>query len=120
MKRNLTLVEREPVAIRAVVVALVTAVVHVGVVAGVVDKDLEMALVPVIDLAGVLIAILWARRGATANAKVITRVNTDGEVVAGDASTVPTGATVAVRDRHTGEPVVTPVPVDPELVQRAA
>lgn len=84
--------KREPAAIRGAVVAAVTAVVHFLVVVGVVDKSTETALVPGIDVLGLVVAVLWIRLGVTANAKVVARVSTtQGEVVAGEAASAPTG-----------------------------
>lgn len=105
--------KREPAAIRAAVVAAVTAVVHTLVVLGVVDVETERALVPVIDVVGLVVAVLWIRFGVTANAKVVARVSTStGTVVAGDAAAIETGSVIALAPTITGsaaqvdEPVV--------------
>lgn len=120
----LSIVERQPLAVRAAAVAAVTALVHVLVVVGVVDADTETAIVGAVDALGALVAVLWAIRAVTPNAKVIARVTTDGEVVAGDAAAAPTDTPLHVTrprpERRVGAdlptPVVPQVAVRPELV----
>lgn len=114
----LSVVKSQPAVVRGAIVAVVTAVVHVLVVAGVVDHDTEKSLAPLIDALGFALAIVWIRYGVTPNAKVVARVSTsEGVVVAGDAATVTTGATIPARGvTVTGEPVLAPIPVDPSLV----
>lgn len=113
----LTPAQRNPVAIRAAIVALVVAVVHVLVVFGLLDNDQGDAIGGVIDTAGLVILVLWARAGVTPNAKVVARVNTKGKVVAGDAAETSTGVEVPVAHLPSGPAVVEPIPVDPDLVR---
>lgn len=119
-RRKLTQAERNPVAIRAAVTALATAVVHVTAVYGLVDPDQEAAIGGAIDAAGLVVLVLWARTGVTPNAKVITRVTTGGAVVAGDAAEVATGTPIAVTenlaDNRNPSPTTERVAVRPELV----
>lgn len=115
----MNLTEREPLALRAAITAAVTALVHIAAVYGLVGADAEVAIGTAIDAVGLLVLIVWARAGVTANAKVVARVTTDGDVVAGDAALADTGTALGVDDgRHTvdGLPVVLPVPVHPRLV----
>lgn len=58
---------REPLAVRAAVVALVTAIVHAAVVFGLVhwSAEQETTLGGLIDLAGLVVALIWARSAVT-------------------------------------------------------
>lgn len=95
MSADLTPVEREPLAIRAAVTAAVTAVVHVAVVLGVpLDTEGERAIGLAVDAVGLLVLVMWARPSVVPAAKVVTRVTTSGDVVAGQAADVPTGEVV--------------------------
>lgn len=111
----MNLAKRNPVAVRAAIVAAATAVLHVAVVFGLLDNAHAAALVdavgPLVDLVGLVVLVAWARAGVTPNAKVITRVTTKGTVVTGDASTIPTGTELNTADAN-----VAPVPVDPALL----
>lgn len=121
MKRNtLTLTEKQPVAVYAAIVGALTAVVHVLVVTGVIPVDAEQAVAGAVDAVGALVLVVVAARAVTPNAKVVTQVTTDGDVVAGDASTVPTGRRVEVAPSDTEvNPVpVASAPVNPLLVSR--
>lgn len=125
----LTPAQRNPVAIRAAIVAAVTALAHLAVVFGLLDDTHAGALVdtvgPLIDLGGLVVLVVWARAGVTPNAKVVTRVTTDGAVVTGDAAATIPGTVLNVSDDAYGVhnphadadvAVVEPVLVNPELV----
>lgn len=111
--RHLSLVERQPVAVRAAVIAVVVALVHVAVALGWITTDQEATIVGAVDAIAAVVAILWARAAVTPNAKVVARVTTGGEVVAGDASTVPTGETLEAISPSPGSLPEVNVPVDP-------
>lgn len=113
---DLTVAEREPLAIRAAVTAAVTAVVHVAVVLGLgLSQEAELAIGGAVDAVGLVVVLVLARPAVTANAKVIARVTNDGKVVAGDAAVTPTGTELAAQ-RHADAPtVVGPVEVKPSL-----
>lgn len=112
----LTPAQRNPVAVRAAAVAAVTAIVHVGVVTGLVPAEVEEPIAGAVDAVGLLALVLWARAGVTPNAKVIARVTTTGAVVAGDAASTPTGTELTVAP-YAGAPVTTaPLIVKPALV----
>lgn len=116
---GLSLVDRNPVAIRAAVGAAVTAVVHLLVVFGVpITKAQGSAIGGVVDAVGLLVIVAWARAGVTPNAKVVTRVTTKGTVVTGDAALTTTGTTLALTPGRL--PRVQPVIVKPDLVDSAA
>lgn len=102
-RKNLSLVERQPIAVRAAVVIAVTAVVHVLVVAGLVSDDVEKAIASAVDALGALALVLWSIKSSTPNAKVITSVTTAGTVVAGDAAVEPTGTPVQVATSPMGQ-----------------
>lgn len=113
----MALSDREPVALRAAVVALATAAVHVLVVVGLLDTDTEAAIGGLIDAAGLVLLVLVVRPAVVPAAKVVTRVTTAGQVVAGDASGLPTGQVVAVASDVEATPeVVGRVTVNPELL----
>ena len=117
MSTSLSLPQRQPVAVRVAATAAVTAVVHVLVVAGWVPESTEAPIAGAVDAVGLLVATLWVSRGVTSNAKVVVRVNTKGDVVAGDAAVVDTGAPVPVELKAGADrPVVAPVPVRADLV----
>lgn len=111
---TLTRLDREPLAIRAAVTAAVTAVVHVAVTLGLpLDQAAELAIGGAVDAVGLVVLLVWTRPAVTANAKVIARVTTEGAVVAGDASTTPTGTIIPATG---GINPVAEVPVKPGLV----
>lgn len=112
----LNLAQRNPVAVRAAAVGAVTAVVHVGVVTGLVPADVEQPIAGAVDAIGLLALVLWAVPSVTPNAKVLTRVTTDGAVVAGDAAVVDTGTELGVVQDPSGAPLAGYVAVNPELV----
>lgn len=58
---------REPLAIRAAIVAALTALVHLGVVLGVLDlsAEAETAVGVAIDLAGTAVLVVWTRGAVT-------------------------------------------------------
>lgn len=64
MKQKLA---NEPVVIRAAIVAAVTAIVHVGVVLGLLDltPEQEDVIGTAVDLAGAAIAVVWSRQGVS-------------------------------------------------------
>lgn len=112
----LSLTDREPVAVRAALVALATAAGHVLVVVGLLDTDTENAIGALIDAAGLVLLVLLVRPTVVPAAKVITRVTTAGQVVAGEAAVAPTGELLPV-GTHDGPPaVVGSVAVNPELI----
>lgn len=115
---SLSVEKRQPAAVRGAIVAALTAVVHVLVVAGVVDHDTETSLAPLVDTLGFVLAITWIRFGVTPNAKVVARVSTsENLVVAGDASTIPTGEAIAAVELNSRDGLILgPIPVDPRLV----
>lgn len=119
----LTLAERNPIAVRAAVTAAVTAVVHVLVLLHVlgITKDTEDAIAGAVDAVGLAVLLLWSIKSVTPNAKVIARVTTEGTVVAGDASPIPTGNELW-SGAPKGEPGVVEVvaTVNPDLVKPAA
>jgi hypothetical protein len=114
---NLSLTERQPIAVKAAVIGLLTALLHVLVVTGVVPVDAEDSIAGLIDAIGATILVVLSIRAVTPNAKVVTRVTTRGTVVAGEASTAPTGAPVELGAAHgTGDPVAL-APVDARLLK---
>lgn len=93
MTSTLTPVERNPLAIRAAAALVVTGLVHLFVVFGApIDEVQEDAIAGLVDAAGLLALVLWARSAVTPNAKVIARVTTDGSIVAGAAAVDRTGS----------------------------
>lgn len=115
----MNLAARNPVAVRAAAVAAVTSVVHVAVVTGLVPAEVEDPIAAAVDSLGLLVLVLWARAGVTPNAKVITRVTTDGAVVTGDAAAIATGTPVDTGLYSVaGAPTVEPVVVNPDLVDQ--
>lgn len=114
--KALTLTEREPIVVRGGAVGVITAALHVAVVAGVIDVDEEASIAAAIDAIGVVVLLVLARMSATPNAKVISRVTTEGGVVAGDAAVVATGTPLEV-DTAPGLAGVESVPVKPDLVK---
>lgn len=116
MKRNaLSLSERQPVAVYAAIVGVLTAVVHVLVVTGVIPVDAEEAIAGTVDAVGALVLVVLAARAVTPNAKVAARVTTEGQVVAGDAAVPPTGNVLTPARGGDQLPVVQ-VPVNPALL----
>lgn len=104
----LNLDEREPLVVRAAVTAAVTAVVHVAVVLGLpISNEAEVAIGGAVDAVGLVVLLFLVRPKVTPAAKVVTRVNTAGEVVTGEAAAVPVGTIL--------DPGVNP-PVEPGLV----
>lgn len=59
--------KREPLVIRAAIVAALTALVHVGVVLGLLDLDAasESAIGGAIDLVGTAVLVVWSRGAVT-------------------------------------------------------
>ena len=59
--------KREPLAVRAAVVAVVTAIVHLTVIAGwwQISADVEGQVALVIDLAGTAVLVVWTRGAVT-------------------------------------------------------
>lgn len=106
----------EPLAVRAAVTAAVTAVVHVAVLLGLpLTPETETGIGSAVDAVGLLVLILWARAGVTANAKVVARVSTStGQLVAGDAAAFETGEILDLEPAGVdGRPTVAvSVPVD--------
>lgn len=90
--------DTQPVALRVGIVAALGAVVHVLVVAGLVDDQLETPIVAAVDAVAAVVAIVWARRAVTPNARVLAYTPTgdprDG--VAADAAHEPNGTPVVV------------------------
>lgn len=121
--RALPLVDREPLAVRAAATAAVVTVVHVLVVFGLpIPEDGEAAIAGAVDAIGLLVLLLWARPAVVPESKVIARVTTGGEVVAGDAAALPTGAkipTTTVVDGHADGVTLPRVEVNPALVAGA-
>lgn len=104
---DLTTTEREPLVIRAAVTTAVTAVVHVAVVLGLgLSQEAELAIGGAVDALGLVVVLLWSRPSVTANAKVIARVNNDGQVVAGDAAVTPTGTELPAQRTAAGATIV--------------
>jgi hypothetical protein len=60
-------VKREPLVIRGAIVAAATALLHLGVVLGLlpIDPEAEMAAVTTIDLVGTAVLVLWTRGKVT-------------------------------------------------------
>lgn len=112
---SMSLTEREPLAVRAAVVALLTTVVHVLAVRGIVDDNTEDAIAGVVDAIGLIVLLFLARPAVTSNAKVLARVTTSGDIVAGDAAVEATGNDVAAIG-PSGD-VLAQVVVRPELVE---
>ncbi len=108
---DLSLSDAEPLAIRAAVTAFVAGVLHVFVIAGPLPLELEAPIVSAVDLGALLVLLILARRKVVAAAKVVTRRTTAGQLVAGEAATVPTGTPVAVLTTSDGARVSAPVPV---------
>lgn len=124
MKRTaLTLAQRQPLAVRAAAVAAVVAIVHVAVVAGLIDVEQEEAIAGAVDALGLLALVFLGAKSVTPNAKVISRVTTEGTVVAGDASTVATGTEIGTAPSpsaglvQSSNDLVASAPVKPELVE---
>jgi hypothetical protein len=108
----LSLDEREPLVVRAAVTTAVTAVVHVAVVLGLpIPGEAELAIGGAVDALGLVVLLLLVRPKVTPAAKVLTRVNTAGEVVTGEAAAVPVGT---VLDPGVNPPVEPGLVVDPE------
>lgn len=117
--RVIPVTKGNPAVVRSVVVAVLGLLATLGVGwAADVPGEVVDALVTLLVVLGPVVAGLWIRFGVTPNAKVVSRVTTDGNVVAGDASTVVTGGVLTVRDTVVG-PVVEPTHVDPKLVGRS-
>jgi hypothetical protein len=72
----MSLSAREPLALRAAIVAAVTAVVHVAVVLGLLQLDAasEAAVGGAIDLVGTAVLVVWTRGAVTPNAAVDEKV----------------------------------------------
>lgn len=131
-RKGLSAQEAEPTMVRAAVVAVLGLLATVGVSwAAELDKDTIGAIVGVVLVVVPLVQGWWTRRAVTANRKVALRVTTSGAVVAGDASTLPTGLEVEtpIRDGYVelapgiaagGPAPVATVPIDPALVAPAS
>lgn len=59
---------REPLAVRAAITAIVTALAHAAVSLGWIDTEAESAITAAIDTVGALVLVLWARRAVTPTA----------------------------------------------------
>lgn len=122
---TLTATQREPLLIRAAVTAAVAAVVHVGVVLGIlpISEDAEAGVATAVDAVGLVVLLVWARPALVPAAKVIARVTNAGEVVAGEASVVPTGSELEARGGPARGPsvhtLVKPGLVSTEYVDRS-
>lgn len=88
----------QPIAVRAAVVALVTAAVHTLAVLGVVDSDVEVAVGGLVDAVGLVVVVVWSRAAVTPNELVAAREDPrTGMVEAGPAESAPAeGRPVAV------------------------
>lgn len=121
MNTTLSTTEREPLGVRAAVTFFVTAALHLAIALGApISDEVETGVLAFVDAAGVLALVLWARRAVVPAAKVVTRVTTDGEVVAGDAATAPTGTALPVTRVSSGVVAVTETGVRAELVDPVA
>lgn len=115
--RTISPVEGNPSVIRSAVVAVLTLLAALGVTwAGDVDEATVSAVVTLLAVLAPLAAGLWVRFGVTPNAKVVSRVTTAGDVVAGDAAVAETGTPLPVHVGGNGTPVVLATSVRGELV----
>ncbi len=111
----LNLDEREPLVVRSAVTAAVTACVHVAVVLGLpLDAAAETAIGGAVDAVGLVAILILVRPKVTPAAKVVSRVNTAGEVVTGEAAALPPGT---ILDPGVSPPVEAGLVVDPEHVE---
>lgn len=95
--RSLSTTQADPAMVRAIVVAVFVLLAALGI-GWAADPSPELVGALVV-LGAPLVALmqgLWTRYAVTANAKVIARVTTAGDVVAGDAAAQPTGAGLSV------------------------
>lgn len=93
-RRTIDVVKGNPTVVRGAVVAVLSLLTGLGFTwATDVDPDVVVGILAVL---GPIAATLWSRFAVTPNAKVITRVTTTGEVVAGDAAVAPTGTPLTV------------------------
>lgn len=107
----LSLPEREPLTVLALIVGAVSAVIDVVVAFGVsLAPAAEHSILAAVNAIGLLAIVLLVRPRTVPAAKVIARVTTGGDVVAGEASTIPTNTLVDVA--RTG----VLAPVNPDLV----
>lgn len=104
----------EPAMVRAITVALALLASLGFSWAADVDPDTIVLLALVLPPLAAVAQGLWTRYAVTANAKVVARVTTQGQVVAGDAAVIPTGTELGARQTATGTRLE-PVAVKPEL-----
>lgn len=126
--RKLSTKESEPALVRGVVLAVLGLLATLGVSWGAnVDKETLGAIVGFVVVVMPLVQGLWTRFAVTSNKKVVAQVTSDGAVVAGDASTLPTGLELEtpMRDGYVelapgvaagGRAPVAAVPVNPALL----
>lgn len=115
--------------LRGVVVAVLGLLATLGVSwAAELDKETIGAIVTVLVFVVPLVQAWWTRRAVTSNRKIVSRVTTAGEVVAGDASVLPTGTQLETPVREGWADVapgvavggafpVAAAPVDPQLIR---
>lgn len=109
-RRVIGLAEGNPALIRGAVVAILALLATLGFGwAADVDRDTITAVAAVISFLAPLIGALLTRPAVTPNPKVVARVTTGGDVVAGDASEITTGATLRLVDA--GSKVLQPIPI---------
>lgn len=114
--RKVGKVEGNPAMIRAGVVSALTLLAALGFRwAADVDRETVAAIVTLLAVGGPLVAGLWTRFAVTPNVKVVSRVTTEGDVVAGDAALAPTGDVLVVHESM-GGPVVEPVKIRSDRV----
>lgn len=115
---NLSKTKTEPALYRGVVVAVLTLLASLGVSwAADPDRETIAALVALAAVTVPLLQAVWTRYAVTPVAKVVARVSTStGRVVAGEAATIQTGATVPVTVEPSGT-LSAVAPVDPALLR---
>lgn len=92
----------EPALLRAILAAVATVALTVGVdISGVADK-LDVAWSAIYAILPIVVA-WWTRGAVTPNATIVEEVRPNGDVVAGPASPAPTGMVVRHIDEVTGE-----------------
>lgn len=95
----LSLNARDPLAVRAAAVSVVTVLVGLAIAFGVpITDEQKVALVGAAAVLAPIAVALLSRPKVTANAKVIARVTTRGRVVAGEAAEQPSETVVATGD----------------------
>lgn len=117
-KPVLSLVAREPLAVRTGIVAAAGAVVDLLVAFKVpIDGTQQTAILGVVNAVVIPVVLLFvARRAVTSNARVVSRVTDHGAVVAGDAAVAESGDRALLTETRGGDPVPL-VAVRPELVR---